>query len=42
MGESYSGIRALADFIRDVAKYQQLGSAARLVFLSESSRPRGH
>jgi len=23
MGESYSGIRALADFIRDVAKYQQ-------------------
>ena len=22
MGESYSGIRALADFIRDVAKYQ--------------------
>jgi len=24
LGESYSGIRALADFIRDVAKYQQL------------------
>ena len=23
MGESYSGIRALADFIRDVTKYQQ-------------------
>ena len=23
MGESYNGIRALADFIRDVAKYQQ-------------------
>ena len=23
MGESYSGIRELADFIRDVAKYQQ-------------------
>ena len=22
MGESYSGIRALADFIRDVTKYQ--------------------
>ena len=23
MGESYSGIRALADFVRDVTKYQQ-------------------
>jgi len=23
LGESYNGIRALADFIRDVAKYQQ-------------------
>ena len=24
MGESYSGIRAVADFIRDVPKYQQV------------------
>ena len=36
MGESYSGIRALADFIRDVTKYQQVfwhhyrGTAATL------------
>jgi len=26
LGESYSGIRALADFIRDVTKYQLLPS----------------
>ena len=37
LGESYSGIRALTDFIRDVAKYQQ---AARLLTGVEYSRVR--
>ena len=29
MGESYSGIRALADFIRDFAKYQHWPASPR-------------
>ena len=31
MGKSYSGIRALADFIRDVTKYQHLGFNKRCI-----------
>ena len=30
MGESYSGIRAIADFIRDVVKYQQVPNCTYL------------
>ena len=30
MGENYSGIRALADFIRDVVKYQQVPNCTYL------------
>jgi len=30
LGESYSGIRALADFIRDVTKYQQPSNRANV------------
>ena len=39
MGESYSGIRALADFIRDVAKYQQRLRATRELLLLDNDEP---
>ena len=36
MGKSYSGIRALADFIRDVAKYQQ-GACSNPQFMRDAN-----
>ena len=39
MGESYSGIRALADVIRDVAKYQQRLRATRELLLLDNDEP---